>query len=105
MLPPIQKLKKKNYVAANPEINSEKCIAADSKINSENIVAADPEIGSDGEVFWTFFFVFTETSYEVCCWNGKDFGFNHKIMIKIHESLPNIMVTRKPMVYESLSKD
>jgi hypothetical protein len=56
MLPPIQKLKKKNYVAANPEINSEKCVAADSKINSENIVAADPEIGSDGEVFWTFFF-------------------------------------------------
>jgi hypothetical protein len=61
VLPPIQKLKKKNYVAANPEINSEKCVAADSKIDSKNIVAADPEIGSDGEVFWTFFLVFTES--------------------------------------------
>jgi hypothetical protein len=35
---------------------------------------------------------------------GKSFEFNHKIMIKVHESPPSIMVTRKPMVYESLSK-
>jgi hypothetical protein len=29
----------------------------------------------------------------------KGFAFNHKIMIKIQESPPSIMVTRKPMVY------
>jgi len=35
---------------------------------------------------------------------GKGFGFNHKIMIKVQESSPNIMVTRKPMVCESPGK-
>ena len=34
----------------------------------------------------------------------KSFGFNNKIMIKIQESPPNIMIIRKSMVYESLSK-
>jgi hypothetical protein len=32
---------------------------------------------------------------KVCvCWEGKYFGFNHKIMIKVQESPPNIMVTK-----------
>jgi len=43
-------------------------------------------------------------SWEVCYWKRKGFWFNHKIMIKVQESPPNIMVPRKPMVYESLSK-
>jgi predicted sulfurtransferase len=27
------------------------------------------------------------------CWKGKNFGFNHKIIIKIQELPPNIKVT------------
>jgi hypothetical protein len=29
-----------------------------------------------------------------CCALGRFFGFNHKIMIKVQESPPSIMVTR-----------
>ena len=29
-----------------------------------------------------------------CHWEGKGFGFNHKIIIKVHESPLSIMVTR-----------
>ena len=32
------------------------------------------------------------------------FGFNHKVMI-LKESSPNIMITRKPIVCESLGKE
>jgi len=35
---------------------------------------------------------------------GKSFWFNHKIMIKVQESPPSIMVIRKLMVRESLGK-
>jgi hypothetical protein len=38
------------------------------------------------------------------CWEGEGFGFNHKFMIKVQKSSPSIMVTRNPMVYESLGK-
>ena len=30
---------------------------------------------------------------EVCCWEGKGFEFNHKVMVKIQELPPTIMVT------------
>jgi hypothetical protein len=30
---------------------------------------------------------------EVCCWEGKGFEFNHKVMIKVQELPPSIMVT------------
>jgi len=33
-------------------------------------------------------------SYVRCCVLGRVFGFNHKIMINVQESPPNIMVTR-----------
>ena len=35
---------------------------------------------------------------------GNGIEFNHKIMIKVQESPPNIMVTRKSMVCDSLGK-
>jgi hypothetical protein len=34
----------------------------------------------------------------------KGFEFNYKIIIKVQESLPSIMVTKKPMVYKSSDK-
>jgi len=34
----------------------------------------------------------------------KVFKFNHKIKIRVQKSPPNIKVTKKPMVCESLSK-
>jgi hypothetical protein len=37
-------------------------------------------------------------------WEGKDFGFNHKIMIKVQELLLGIMVTMNTMVCESPGK-
>jgi hypothetical protein len=38
------------------------------------------------------------------CWEGKDFGFNHKIMIKVQELPLGIMVTMNNMVYKSPGK-
>ena len=32
-------------------------------------------------------------SHERYCWEGNGFGFNHKIMIKVQESLLSIMET------------
>ena len=63
--------------------------------------------------FWAFFMEMLKSAWEYICrgatLNGalkcllrgvigkwKSFGFNHKIMIKIQELPPNIMVTRKP---------
>jgi hypothetical protein len=37
---------------------------------------------------------FRRTSYVRCCVLGRFFVFNHKIMIKVQESPPSIMVTR-----------
>jgi len=38
------------------------------------------------------------------CWEGKDFGFNHKIMIKVQELPLGIMVTMNIMVCENPGK-
>jgi hypothetical protein len=38
------------------------------------------------------------------CWEGEGFRFNHKFMIEVKKSSPSIMVTRNPMVYETLGK-
>jgi len=47
---------------------------------------------------------FKMPSERCCVGKRKSFGSNHKIMIKVQESSPNNMVTRKSIVYESLGK-
>jgi hypothetical protein len=62
------------------------------------IVSYDNIWLSRGEVEWCAFHLLRGI---VMKWKGYE--FNHKIMIKVQESPPNIMVTRIPIVCESLS--
>jgi hypothetical protein len=46
------------------------------------------------DIVWQRWRLFVVPPGVRCCVLGRFFGFNHKIMINIHESSPNIMVTR-----------
>jgi len=46
------------------------------------------------DIVWQRWRLFVVPPGVRCCVLGRFFGFNHKIMINIHESLLSIMVTR-----------
>ena len=64
------------------------------------------DLGSLEKLLYVTFREATSNCTPFCLLRGvmkrKSFRFNHKIMIEVQESLPTIIVTRKPMLCKSL---